>query len=314
MTASRVQRSRPRPSPAARAPMSRSASATQLARQNSVAELMRSLLLFLLDSGLSREALQGLLATALDEAHAQRSSIGALRDHSAAISGLLFSWHHDRRYLDARACPRPLPLTGAGMSVERLALAHCDAGEADAVIARLHTHGLIRDVGGGRWAPSGPVAVFTAHDREVSGYIGETIAHLMTTVHANLALAQRRAGSSGRERAGAGADTRPAEALLERAAMVRNLPAEHLDAFRHHIQEQGTAFLANVDEWLEAHRPTARRVAEATNGKSRNGRGAVTAGVHVFAFVDDVAPPTRANVAASWGVAEPGRGRRRLRP
>ncbi|MEZ5457963.1 MAG: hypothetical protein R3E65_01140 [Steroidobacteraceae bacterium] len=314
MTASRVPRSRPRSSPAARTSTARSTSATQAARQNSVAELMRSLLLFLLDSGLPREALQALLATALDEAHAQRSSIGALRDHSAAISGLLFSWHHDRRYLDARACPRPLPLTGAGLSVERLALAHCDVGEADAVIARLHTHGLIRDVGGGRWVPSGPVAVFTAHDREVSGYIGETIAHLMTTVHANLALAQRRAGSNGRDRTGAAAEMRPADALLERAAMVRNLPAEHLDAFRHHIQEQGTAFLANVDEWLEAHRPTARRVAEGANGKSRAGRSGVTAGVHVFAFVDDVAPSTRDPVAAPWVVAEPRPARRRLRP
>jgi hypothetical protein len=131
------------------------------------------------------------------------------------------------------------------------------------------------------------VAVFTAHDREVSGYIGETIAHLMTTVHANLALAQRRAGSPRASR-GANGDARSPDALLERAAMVRDLPAEHLAAFRNYIQEQGTAFLANVDEWLEAHCPAAQRVAEpAAAPRSRAARGAVTAGVHVFAFVDD---------------------------
>jgi hypothetical protein len=263
------------------------------ARQQSVAELMRSLLLFLLDSGLPRDSLQALLASALEEANAQRSSIGALRDHSAAISGLLFSWHHDRRYLDARACPKPLRLSGPGLTVERLALAHCDPGEAEAVLQRLQTHGLISDAGGGRWSPSGPVAVFTAHDREVSGYIGETIAHLMATVHANLALAQRRAAAPARDRAAGNGDVdaRSPEALLERAAMVRDLPAEHLGAFRNYIQEQGTAFLANVDEWLEAHCPAAQRVAEPPAApRSRVARGAVTAGVHVFAFVDGARP------------------------
>jgi hypothetical protein len=277
-----------RPAAASAKRASRTAPAPQVARHESVAELMRSLLLFLLDSGLPRDSLQALLATALDEANAQRASIGALRDHSAAISGLLFSWHHDRRYLDARACPKPLRLTGPGLTVEQLALAHCDPGEAEAVLQRLQTHGLISDAGGGHWSPSGPVAVFTAHDREVSGYIGETIAHLMATVHANLALAQRRAGSPARDRAAANGDARSPDALLERAAMVRDLPAEHLGAFRNYIQEQGTAFLANVDEWLEAHCPAAQRVAEpAAAPRSRAARGAVTAGVHVFAFVDD---------------------------
>lgn len=266
----------------------RAAQVPQHARHQSVAELMRSLLLFLLDSGLPRDSLQALLATALEQANSQRTSIGALRDHSAAISGLLFSWHHDRRYLDARACPKPLRLTGPGLTVERLALAHCDPGEAEAVLQRLQTHGLISDAGSGRWSPAGPVAVFTAHDREVSGYIGETIAHLMATVHANLALAQRRAVPPGRDRAAGNADARSPEALLERAAMVRDLPAEHLGAFRNYIQEQGTAFLANVDEWLEAHCPAAQRVAEpAAAPRSRAARGAVTAGVHVFAFVDN---------------------------
>jgi hypothetical protein len=261
---------------------------------------MRSLLLFLLDSGLPRDRLQALLASALEDANAQRSSIGALRDHSAAISGLLFSWHHDRRYLDARACPKPLRLTGPGLSVERLALAHCDPGEAEAVLQRLQTHGLISDAGDGRWSPSGPVAVFTAHDREVSGYIGETIAHLMTTVHANLALAQRRAAAPTRDRADHTDDARSPELLLERAAMVRDLPAEHLGAFRHYIQEQGTAFLANVDEWLEAHCPAAQRVAEpavAPRSRSRAARGGVTAGVHVFAFIDAARAPRAAGLA-----------------
>jgi hypothetical protein len=264
-------------------------------RESSVAELMRSLLLFLLDSGLPRDLLKRLLTEALDSAHAQRSSIGALRDHSAAISGLLFSWHHDRRYLDARACPKPLPLEGRGASVERLALAHCDPGEAVAVVARLRTHKLIHEVGDGKWVPRGPVAMFTAHDREVSGYIGETIAHLMATVHANLAQAQRRAAGNGRERPSSPAESRPADGLLERAAMVRDLPAEHLGAFRHYIQEQGTAFLANVDEWLEAHCPAAARVAEPAAGRrGRSARGGVTAGVHVFAFVEEVAPSPQA--------------------
>jgi hypothetical protein len=110
----------------------------------------------------------------------------------------------------------------------------------------------------------------------------------MATVHANLAQAQRRAAGTGRERPSSQAEPRPADGLLERAAMVRDLPAEHLGAFRHYIQEQGTAFLANVDEWLEAHCPAAARVAEPSAMRpTRSARGGVTAGVHVFAFVEE---------------------------
>ena len=53
---------------------------------------------------------------------------------------------------------------------------------------------------------------------------------------------------------------------------------------RSFVQEQGTAFLANVDDWLESHRMATRPKNARRGGRQASG---LTAGVHVFAFLGD---------------------------
>jgi len=124
---------------------------------------------------------------------------------------------------------------------------------------------LVRRCADGRYLPAGPVATFRDYGPELGGYVGEAILNLMNTIQANL--------ESGRR-------TAP---LIERAALVRDLSPRQAAQYRSFVQEQGTAFLANVDDWLESRRVAS---ASARSGRARRGAG-LTAGVHVFAFLGE---------------------------
>lgn len=257
--------SQPRRRPAARS------------RKESLAEMMRSLLLFMLDSGMTRAQLGALLDAALGHAYAKRAEAARMREHSATVSGVLFAWHREPRCLDAAAQPLPLTLRGKRDSVEALASEHCSRREIDVVLTALREQRLIRPAGRGRWLPSGPVATFRDYSPQLSGYVGEAILNLMTTIQANLDAPASPRG-------------RHVPPLIERAALVRDLPRSLAAEFRSHVQEQGSAFLANIDDWLEAHRTTgapSRGVVRARSRSRTADAAGLTAGVHVFAFLGD---------------------------
>lgn len=227
-------------------------------------EMMRSLLLFLLDAGLSRAELGALLDAALGHAFARRADAAKLRQHSSAISGLMFAWHREPGFVTRSAEPRALALRGARASVECLVRRYCAPGEIETVIEALRKQRLVRRCADGRYLPAGPVATFRDYGPELGGYVGEAILNLMNTIQANLRSGRR---------------TAP---LIERAALVRDLSPRQAAQYRSFVQEQGTAFLANVDDWLESHRVAVQRTR--TRRGSRKA-GGVTAGVHVFAFL-----------------------------
>jgi Family of unknown function (DUF6502) len=233
-------------------------------RPTPLEEMMRSLLLFLLDAGLSRAELGALLDAALGHAFARRADAAKLRQHSSAISGLMFAWHREPGFVTRSAEPRALALRGARASVECLVRRHCAPGEIETVIEALRKQRLVRRCADGRYLPAGPVATFRDYGPELGGYVGEAILNLMNTIQANLRSGRR---------------TAP---LIERAALVRDLSPRQAAQYRSFVQEQGTAFLANVDDWLESH-----RVAVQPTRTRRGSRkaGGVTAGVHVFAFL-----------------------------
>ncbi len=65
--------------------------------------------------------------------------------------------------------------------------------------------------------------------------------------------------------------------LLERAALVKELPAKDVEAFCRFSAEQGESFTENMNNWLESRNATRK-------GRAR--LKTVSAGVHVFAFVE----------------------------
>ncbi len=231
-----------------------------------IEEMMRSLLLFLLDAGLSRAELGALLDSALGHAFARRADAARLRRYSSAISGVMFAWHREPGFVTRSAEPRALPLRGARASVESLVRRHCAPAEIETVVEALRKQRLVRRCADGRYLPAGPVATFRDYGPELGGYVGEAILNLMNTIQANLKAGRR---------------TAP---LIERAALVRDLSPRQAAQYRSFVQEQGTAFLANVDDWLESH-----RVVRVTSIGTRRKRAlGVTAGVHVFAFLGDL--------------------------
>jgi hypothetical protein len=240
---------------------------TRKLRRAPIEEMMRSLLLFLLDAGLSRAELGALLDAALGHAFARRADAAKLRQHSAAISGVMFAWHREPSFVTRSAEPRALALRGSACFRRKSGAAalralrgrdgdrtRC-ASSAWCVAARMA--GTCLQV---------PVATFRDYGPELGGYVGEAILNLMNTIQANL--------KSGRR-------TAP---LIERAALVRDLSPRHAAQYRSFVQEQGTAFLANVDDWLESHRMAARPKNARRGVRQPSG---LTAGVHVFAFLGD---------------------------
>jgi len=80
---------------------------------------------------------------------------------------------------------------------------------------------------------------------------------------------------------------------------VRDLLPERIDDFRSFVQEQGSAFVANVDEWLESNRARSVRGGRGVASLRRRSHG-LTAGVHVFAFTaEGGAAPQRATPRGS---------------
>jgi hypothetical protein len=59
---------------------------------------------------------------------------------------------------------------------------------------------------------------------------------------------------------------------------VPDLPEEQISAFKLFAREQGGALIDTVNDWLERHRGEAK--------PRRIGEGRLTAGLHVFAFVE----------------------------
>jgi hypothetical protein len=236
---------------------------------SAVEQMMHALLLFLMDAGWSRDEVAQMLARALAGAYAARAEAEGLRNSSTALSGVLFAWHRERRHVDATARPRPLRLRGPRDSVESLIRECGDAKRVDSVLRALISQGLIRRTAGNRYLPANHVATLRSYGPELGGYVGEAILNLMETIQDNL-------------RPEYGGDT-----LIERAALIRDLPPRLSAQFKSFTQEQGSALIANVDEWLESHR-AARTAARRGGARSPGGpRRGVTAGVHVFAFLSN---------------------------
>ena len=192
-----------------------------------------------------------------------------------ALGKILFAWHRYEQYVDLVGRPRPLSLLqDKSPNLFELAEKHSSYATPQELIEALLTQRLIRPVGGGLYAPTGAVAQLRSLGPEVTEHLSESIARLLDTFGSNLS-------SRG-----------PSPPLLERAAIVRDLPAGLAQEFRAFSAEQGESLAETVNEWLEARR--------ARGGSGYRGR-VVTAGVQVFAFVGSSrnrSPPHPAKRAA----------------
>jgi len=73
---------------------------------------------------------------------------------------------------------------------------------------------------------------------------------------------------------------RGADRLIERNALVTDLPEEKLKEFILFSREQGAALVTTLNDWLENRRAS-------VEGMNQSTQRTVSAGIHVFAFSDE---------------------------
>jgi hypothetical protein len=221
--------------------------------------LLRAVALLMLREGASENQISAAMNRALSAATNSPFDTPTLLHLYVSLSDVLHAWHEDPHYIDAKAIPIPLPLRGKGKSLESLLVKVSSTLPADKVLASLREQRLVRRVENGRYRPTKAVAHLRGDGPEMNGYLGRAILNLIETNEAN-----RRA-------------LRGRKPLLERAAIIGDLPKRDAAAFRQFSAEQGANLVANANAWLEARR--------SRNLRKVGRKSTLTAGLHVFAFL-----------------------------
>jgi hypothetical protein len=211
----------------------------------------------MLSAGIDVKDLETACMTSLSRAEA-RARLGRRDETGGLVTAALVldAWHRDRRYLNARAMPKAVPLLGPAPSVEAIVRSQRLRKDSAEIARRLKTLRLVVPSGRRRlYKPASDVAVISAQEPLVLQY----------TVGRNVS------------------SKRSLEPLIERIAEVPDLPRKYVDAFQRFTQAQGKTFLRTINDWLESR--CARR--SPREGVSTT----VRAGVHTYAYF---APKRRA--------------------
>jgi hypothetical protein len=213
----------------------------------------------MLSSGIQSSDLLAVCSRALKQAEA-RARLGRIRDSGGLTTAALIldAWHRDRRYMNARALPRPIRLLGPAPSVEALIRLQQGRENAAHVARRLRQLRLVVPNGRGLYRPASDVAVLSANHPLIVQHAVRALSTLLDTVGKNVNRSRELAP------------------LIERVAEVPDLPRRHVAAFQKFTQVQGRTFLRTVNDWLESRR--ARR-------SSRGANGTVRAGIHTYAYI-----------------------------
>ncbi|MEO8063712.1 MAG: DUF6502 family protein [Pseudomonadota bacterium] len=176
------------------------------------------------------------------------------------FGSLLRTWHRETKYLTKEGSPRPLALAGKN-GLRKLVYSHFDAERFETVFEGLQKSGLIKETGEKQWIPTGKYGVVPIVSKELLAHLTEGVSRYVETVTRNVTTRRKE------------------NTLFERSSKVRAFPVSAAADFRSLVNQQAIAFLAVVDDWLEA------RVEKASGSRSKK----CTAGVFTFAFLDESA-------------------------
>lgn len=209
-----------------------------------------------------REIVETRLAAAATGSSRKRGALRGRTDDTVSAA-VLHRWHRDSELLDADASPRPLKLFGPRPSVEAVVRSERPRSPAKAIIDDMMTLGLLRKTKGAKYLPKARVATIGTMHPVLIEHVSKSIVRLLETVQGNTS-------------------SKPGVSpLIERFTHIPDLPLSRTSDFREFSQEHGSAFLASVDDWLEA-----RRVRN-----SQKKSPGVAAGVHVYAYIEK--PPKK---------------------
>lgn len=225
-------------------------------------ELLTSIFEFMLMSGATKEVTLELVRGALARAARSQGTGPAKRNAGLVTAALVLdAWHRNRRYMDSNANPKAIPLFGGAPSVEALIRAERPHMDAAMIARNLRALRLVVRTGSKLYKPADRIAVISKLNPLVQQHVARSTSNLLKTIRNNVTR------------------TNLSSRLIERFAEVPDLPISCKKEFRKFTRIQGWAFLKNINDWLELRR--ARR-------HLRRPVRRVRAGVHLYAYIDDL--------------------------
>jgi hypothetical protein len=221
--------------------------------------------LCLLDESVSPEILSSLAADATKTALKRLLTLRPSRKGSIefdVLGHVIYRWQRAPRYLADDGNPQRIPVRGKAPSIEALFREIKRKDYFELGFRHLRQLGRIQRTKAGLYLPCNEVTIVQQLRPELVELLVQTINRVVATVLHNTSLKEK-----------------SAVRLIERITAVPDLPDKEIEAFKLFAREQGGALINTMNDWLERRRGDAR--ARRTDGEY------LTAGLHVFAFIEE---------------------------
>ena len=178
------------------------------------------------------------------------------------LGHVIYIWQRTPRYLGEDGRPLSIPATGPAPSIQALFRDVKKTAYFELGLKHLLRVKRIKRLPNKRYVPCSEVTIVESLTPEMIKLLNQTIHWLVATVLHNTSQKDPKALR-----------------LIERVTTVPDLPAKQARAFKEFAREQGGALINTVNEWLESRRGTRK-------ARAAKQAGNLTAGLHVFAFVE----------------------------
>jgi hypothetical protein len=218
-----------------------------------------------LDSRIESKVLDQLVSEARARAKRRLSKLRSNKRSTVdldALGHVIYHWQRSEKYLDDDGQPLSISARGRAPSIEALFSAIGRSDYFEAGLIHLKQVGRIKRRRNGLFIPHGEVSIVPRLTPEIAELVAQTVNRLLATVAHNTSLRAREAIR-----------------LIERNTAVPDLPRSDLNAFKLFAREQGAVLIDTLNDWLENRRGSG-------TPRRKNVAGHVTAGLHVFAFVE----------------------------
>ena len=179
-----------------------------------------------------------------------------------ALGHVVYRWQRSPKYLDEDGNPLRIPPRGRAPSVEALFREINRTDYFELGLRHLRQLGRVQRTRKGLLQPCNEVTIVQHLRPELLELLVQTINRVVATVLHNTSLSDKRAVR-----------------LVERVTAVPDLPESEIGNFKLFAREQGGALINTMNDWLERRRGDAKA--------RRTGSSHRTAGLHVFAFVEE---------------------------
>jgi len=220
--------------------------------------------LCLLDEFVSDAVLDELVA---DSRKAALKRVASLRPSKKGsiefdvLGHVIYQWQRSPKYLAEDGNPKRIPARGRAPSIESLFREISRKDYFELGLRHLRQLGRIQRLRASLYLPRHEVTIVQTLRPELVELLVRTINRVVATVLHNTSLTKK-----------------DAIRLIERVTAVPDLPDSEIESFKLFAREQGGALINTMNDWLERRRGETKA--------RRTNRSHLTAGLHVFAFVE----------------------------